>query len=37
MLTNETETKRDDQGRPFLYFLDKETMDLWGIDKTRKT
>ena len=30
MLSNETKTKRNDQGRQFLYFLGKETMHLWG-------
>ena len=37
MLSNETKMKGNDQGRKFLYFLGKETMDLWGIDKTRET
>ena len=37
MLSNETKMKRNDQGRQFLYFLGKEMMDLWGIDKTWKT
>lgn len=29
--------KENNQGRLFLHFLGKETINLWGIDKTEKT
>ena len=31
------ETSRNDEGRQFSYSLDKETINLWGIDGTKKT
>lgn len=30
-------TQKNDQGRKFLYILDKESANLWGIYRVRKT
>jgi len=34
---NGIEIRKTEQGRQFLYFLEKEGIKLWGIDRTKKT
>ena len=34
---NEIATQTNEQGRQFLYFLDKEKINLWGIARIKKT